>query len=677
MHQSFRRTFALAASLGLLMIGSAAFQPARAQFVDCESLYALRVALDGGLTNCDAAPLPVGVPDCGGMTANACSVLRDEQPRLDNGNLTGWPLANNPAGRPYVGRFLSQCVDGTDGCAGTTEVVRCMDGTRPLLYIDKAVDEDGSPIESNKWMFRTPGGGSSFRAEQIWNIYRNGSADDDDGEMSTRATSGPLWLNERFGGLYNGNRPDNAFRSYNRIMLDKCTFDRTAGDHTTSVVLDDPDFNAVTTFKADVRVFWHGMNFWVAALNFLSTTEGRDLDDDGEPDLPSITDAEVILLTPWSGGAHGLAPLADRLSDVVTTAGVDLDGDGVVDLPGLNATTAKVRVVPDGHLKPSHEVITADLLGHRLNGGVEHTYGDFFTCGSLAHPDCGAGAAATFNLPPDGIAGTDDGYGPQAYTSSHSKSFAAQGWDSMGVHLDESCVKFHDTDPLTDDDIAPCYDSVHNYLNHVETPFLIRHSLRDFAHKTSQPGGAHTRFKDTAPNFWQWGPGDHRWWSSLQFSDVFDLFATDSHQAQYATVRDPGCTLTGATSPGCWERAIFAPDQAGISSHNGIENNEQALEVRLVQCVDVDGSVLNGFEHEHRTLNTEEAVLGFVDGGNTLGPVDAIEGRTATIDGMYVTGGVAGVPLDHVWFDRCALAADFINGGCVDHVALVAAGDCP
>ena len=674
-----RALFAVAAAL-------LATPPASAQFVDCDSLYALRVALDGGLSNCDTDTLPAAVPDCGGLTANGCSELRYDQPRLDQGNPTGWPPANNPAGNPYVGKFLSKCVDGTDACAATGTGIRCMDGTRPLLYIHKAVDGTGTPMESHRWMFHTTGGGSEFRPERIWEIYRRGNPNNNDGEMSTRSTFNPPKLYERFNGLYNGNRPlDNPFAGYNRVKLDKCTFDRNSGDRDGIFTLQDPDFNAATVFTADVQIFWHGMDFWVAALNFLTRTEGRDLDGNGvldwqnagDPDLPSIADAEVILFTPWSGGAHGFASQADRLSDVVTTAGVDLDGDGTIDLPGLNAALAKVRVVPDGHLAPSHEVITADLLGHRLAGGSEDLYGDFFRCGSVAHPLCGAGAAATFNLPPDGNPFTDDGYGPQAYTRSHPRSWAADTYVGMGVHLDESCVGYHESDPATDDDIAPCYDSVHLFANHVETPFLIRHSLRDIAHVNSMPGGAHSRFRD-APGgpFWSWTPTAVRRWGAFQFSDIFDLLGTRSHQAGYAVARDPSCTLSGATSPHCWERAVFCPNQAGPGSHNGTEDNKQALRVRLVQCVDQNDDPADGLEHAFRSLSTADAVMQWIDGTN-VGPIDAVEGRTGRIDGALV-GAPAGVlDVDFAWFDRCSAAADFSNFGCVDVAALQLAGECP
>ena len=121
--------------------------------------------------------------------------------------------------------------------------VRCLDGTRPTLYVDKAVCTNsagcngtplGEPIESGKWIFTMPGGGSCNahdndgdgvfdNAQECLDTYANPA---EQGEMSS-ASDPPM---QDLEGIH---RPDTVqnpvFASYNRVRVGKCSYDRYNG----------------------------------------------------------------------------------------------------------------------------------------------------------------------------------------------------------------------------------------------------------------------------------------------------------------------------------------------------------------------------------------------------------------------------------------------------------------
>ena len=121
--------------------------------------------------------------------------------------------------------------------------VRSLDGTIPLIYVDKAICTDpagcgpvayGDPIESNKWIISMTGGGSCHPhdsdgdgifddAQQCVDIYADPL---EQGEMST-ATQ-PSMRN-----LTGINLPDPAlnpvFAGYNRVRVQKSSYDRYDG----------------------------------------------------------------------------------------------------------------------------------------------------------------------------------------------------------------------------------------------------------------------------------------------------------------------------------------------------------------------------------------------------------------------------------------------------------------
>src|SRR5688572_972396 len=110
--------------------------------------------------------------------------------------------------------------------------VRCTDGTMPLIYVDKAVCTDaqgcgggtqrGEPIESNRWIF-TMSGGDSCNGDRCGFFY---AQPDERGFMGS-STKGPM---KNMDGIHDPDPVRNpVFAAYNRVRVEKCSFDRYMG----------------------------------------------------------------------------------------------------------------------------------------------------------------------------------------------------------------------------------------------------------------------------------------------------------------------------------------------------------------------------------------------------------------------------------------------------------------
>src|SRR5262245_18290532 len=131
--------------------------------------------------------------------------------------------------KPFTRVFLNSNLD-----------VRCLDGTRPIIYVDKAVCTDaanctlGQPIESNKWIISMTGGGSCNAHDSNGDgVYDDGQAclknyaDPNERDMSGTALEPPMKA------LTGINRPspslNSTFAAYNRALVEKCSYDRYNG----------------------------------------------------------------------------------------------------------------------------------------------------------------------------------------------------------------------------------------------------------------------------------------------------------------------------------------------------------------------------------------------------------------------------------------------------------------
>ena len=254
------------------------------------------------------------------------------------------------------------------------EVVRCVDGTRPVIYVDEAQSA------SNRWVFTFQGGGSCASGQACLGTYLDLG---ERGEMSTARK--PAMRN--MPGIHT---PDavNGFRDYHRVRIEKCGYDRYNGNATVrgaaatvdsdldgdgiqGEVINDPTGLAVQE-GADLGfdLFHHGKKIMLHTLDELR--DGLRYDtwvaaSGGVTEvfatLPPLKDADAILFAGHSGGAHGLMNNIDSLADYMAgwtrTDGTPFDAD--------------VRALFDAHLLPTLESEAA--FNEHLNRSEERRVG--------------------------------------------------------------------------------------------------------------------------------------------------------------------------------------------------------------------------------------------------------------------------------------------------------------
>jgi hypothetical protein len=133
-----------------------------AHATDCNSLFAVAIKQDGGLTDCttDTLAAPAG-QDCQiGETADGCASRAYDAAEL---------LSLPTAGRPMQAKWLPKCADGTNTC-GANEL-RCDDGTRPMVHFGKAVDQNGDSMFSSGWVIHMGGEGGLCNGNACWDMY--------------------------------------------------------------------------------------------------------------------------------------------------------------------------------------------------------------------------------------------------------------------------------------------------------------------------------------------------------------------------------------------------------------------------------------------------------------------------------------------------------------------------
>jgi hypothetical protein len=412
--------------------------PARAA---CNSLYAAAVAETAGV-DCDTPAPPDGVNGCtDGETPNACAQrLYDEAPTA-----VGF-LPPEDAPRKSPGFYLPRCAGGGDDCPG--QEVRCYDGTRPVVYAQKAHETDHGPMTSNVWIISLGGEGGPCVGDDCWQNYYLPEAD----ELPFRnslTTRGPWDAPPKAEELEDGiledapliNGRDNPFHHTNRLRFERCSEWASDGE---AII------QPAATHPGPTTVYHHGERIAVTLFNSLTTDAGRAVDD-----LPSLADATLIVLTGSSDGAKWLALAADRLA---------------AELAGI-APGAVVAVVIDSTLTPLLENeyrrqypfdSLRDVDGSGDNGIYDHI---------LDNPDG--------LLLPQAIDG-DVPYGMGTYQEG---GVLRTAHDALAIPLDASCAAAHAAD------VSPCYDHGHVMLNHLSTPYMLVGDLIDPTANSAAWGG--------------------------------------------------------------------------------------------------------------------------------------------------------------------------------------------
>ena len=426
--------------------------------------------------------------------------------------------------------------------------VRCYDGTVPVIYVDAA-----NP-PSNKWVISMTGGGSCSPVEGATPGVIDDATDCTDtyeserNEMGT-ATEPPM---KNFNGINTPSPVTNpVFAGYNRIRVEKCSYDRYNGRATYEDVRGD-FFGNLLTYDA----YQQGYPIMLAALDALMPGLTYDTWSDGgggptdvvtsSDTLPALADADTILFVGHSGAAHGLIHNIDALADELTGQGVAAD----------------IRAVIDAGFTPSaeNEAAFADAPG----GGAPLN-GDLFS-GDRAGESVADGA----------IPGSPFSYDMESFYTNPSTSYV-ETYANWQAEFDESCMTAH----ANTGDEWICQDRFHVLFNHVSTPMFLR---QDF----SDPNKGHT----------SGGLGYMVQWAEAQTGAVCGWFGSDpcpalmsvdQHWERIATqaqnlISDYWTNWEGAASDATisvGDRPTMYLWMPNCTSHAGAYNNDAFLDTEM------------------------------------------------------------------------------------------------
>jgi hypothetical protein len=369
--------------------------------------------------------------------------------------------------------------------------VRCLDGTRPVIYIDKAV---GAP--SKKWIFSVPGGGSCNahdsdgdgifdNAQECLDTYANPA---ERNEMST-AYDPPM---KTLDGIH---RPDPVqnpvFAGYNRVRVEKCSYDRYNGriayeagggyflNHTTpgGMVVN------INLYQQGYLIMEEALRTLESGLTYTTWADsgtGRVIEQ--QESLPPLAAAEMVLFVGHSGGAHGLFHNIDHLAQSLT------------DIPSFSGD---VRAVFDANFIEAIEneaAFATDSSGIPLAGN--------------AYSNIWSGATQGNGVP--------FAYDGATY---YATGDLAEQYDSWAAVFDTSCVDAH---AATGDDWK-CRDRYHVLFNHTATPFFFREDFSDPNQEHTHNGTGHAVL---------WGEWDTYAHCSPNLNPCPPLFSLDEHRTR-------------------------------------------------------------------------------------------------------------------------------------------------
>ena len=370
--------------------------------------------------------------------------------------------------------------------------IRCVDGTRPIIYVDRAV---GAP--SNRWLIAMTGG-KYCAASDLDGLpgFENGDEclrayDEEQGNlMGTAAEPAMSSLSDENGnGIMSPDVTRNpVFARYNRVRVHKCGYDRHSGRAThPGVTATVP--NGGPTIVYDL--YNHGQKIVLEAIDQLATPGGLDyatwVNVGGNVTattdaLPSIANAEQVILIGHSAAAHGLYQNADRYAAYLRA------------LPGF---TGDVRVVHDSQWMPSTENEAAFDPAQNPDPATINTLFDQRMTGQTE----ASGAYDSFRY-----------HGSEASNFANDYRAWTETPGAYGGILDASCVSTH----VPTNDVWKCVDRFHVQLHHESTPMLLREDFTDpnddhnnlpFGHMMwAGQLGVHAHCDGTLPDFFPFMP---------------------------------------------------------------------------------------------------------------------------------------------------------------------------
>lgn len=431
--------------------------------------------------------------DCTGIAANACARLLYDEPERG--------LNPDPGNGDHTGMFLDPAfMGGRD--------LHCVDGSRPIFWVDHAVDaETGLDVASDNWVFTFPGGkvcgpvdrdrdqrlggpDDSYAGEDCWTLYAP-SLDapafnrqmTSIGAQTFRTLGGDA--GDR-GGIHATSSPTPGFQHYNRVRIHKCNYDRFSGNRV--VEIDDSTGARPGNGNADYPLYFQGHEVVRAVMAQLAAgvTYPAHPSGGGPTTLPSLADADRVVLVGHSNGSRGLTYTMDAISE---------------DLSAV-APAVQVYGVIDARLDPS---VTFEACAANSSGAPHSMY-------DAANPEC----QHSGELPPANVQseyGADVAFRDSGDPAGANGNVAYQNlyW---GVELDASCVLAHPDDPST------CQDYAHVMFNHLATPTFFRQALEDSTHSSN---GGRPKWARNPMYEWDGGAGGVTPFRARVFAQAVDF----------------------------------------------------------------------------------------------------------------------------------------------------------
>jgi hypothetical protein len=349
------------------------------------------------------------------------------------------PYQVDPGGNPVTGTFyvrdVPKCESGLD--TGCTEVIRCLDGTRPMVHIDPVAG-------STDWVFTVEGGGSCGEEngnDAITDCYQIYTLDPVEAkEMSTEHAAAGILLPA--GSHVPARRPghgilratSNTFSTYNRVAFNKCSYDRFMGNGSYEAMWNgDP-----------VILHFHGRRIITAVLQDLNGTRGPITIDDIP--LTQLGAATKIVFAGNSGGAGGLIMNMEYINGILMGMAPSASVSFVLD----------ARALPGVEAEGKFDFVPSTLYSQDTNGRSP-LYSD------------------------DGAVGTAIDRSLATYSIGGELRTLLKTWGQHNSvahpYLDAGCLAYHTLNA------AKCFDEMHVAAHHMNENVFWHQTLQDQVHR--------------------------------------------------------------------------------------------------------------------------------------------------------------------------------------------------
>jgi hypothetical protein len=418
----------------------------------------------------------------GSASAETCSLYQKWKKAAGQGDCSAFPESSYfevtplpAASGTLFARKIPKCKDGTDtGCASIE--IKSLDGTRPFYYVDPYDRQGGPP--SNNWVIAFEGGGSCgamrgdnavaacMNGTQIdtdnygfngYNVFSGGTwFDPDYKEMTTRhpktdiVTGNPIYTipNRIVGKGILSTSIQNSFARYNRVLVNKSSFDRFMGNTTTTAPYDGDS----------VQLFYHGRRMISAMLKDLSRSNGAfnvgtrcpSVSEAECQQVEDFTQADRVVVVGESGGAGGIIHNMEFIKQAILN----------------RAPNAKVVFLLASRMIPWLEAEA------HWQGGFLGIWDDIYSGSSIVNGNPGTIDAVT-------------SYDSAAYQPGGVVRALLASWGSStsatDLFLDAGCKAQHGNTDWR------CFDEGHVALYHMDEDVFWFQSLLDSVHARSSP----------------------------------------------------------------------------------------------------------------------------------------------------------------------------------------------